>query len=194
MKLNKNLIKISILLSMSTFIISLILVINNLCTHNDMVNYWINVALAIFGSSVVMLFTSIWGYFSERKRYEIQYAAFARDFLLRTSRFLNLYNNKNVNAKEVYTIAGDLHSFYDSFSYEKDFEIYGYFLKYSKRKLKMKKIHDTAFTYSKELSRIEFLAQESFNNNKDDFIFQSSIVPRTLDSSYKLIIELFNDN
>ena len=191
MKLHKRLIYIGTVIILLTFIASLFLVIKN--TENDsIINYWINVLLAIFGSSIVMVLTSIGSYLSERKRYELQYATFARDFLLRAVRFLNLHHNTKTKAKEVSLYAGDIHSYYDSFAYEKNYEILGYFRKNSKRKEKVKYIQNSLHEYANEISRIYQLSIKSIDNDEPDFFFQTSITIREFDRTMDAIQELFS--
>lgn len=191
MKLHKRLIYIGTVIIILTFITSLFLVINN--TENDsIINYWVNVLLAIFGSSIVMVLTSIGSYLSERKRYELQYATFARDFLLRAARFLNLHHNTKNNAKEVSLYAGDIHSYYDSFAYEKNYEIFGYFRKNSKRKEKVEYIQNAIHEYASEISRIYQLSIKSIADDEPKFFFQTSITTREFDRTMDAIKELFS--
>lgn len=99
MRMNKRLFYVGSFVAILTFLASLILTVMNK-TENSSINYSINVLLAIFGSSFVLIITSIWGYLNERKNYEIQYACFFRDFLLRIVRFLIIYDGKNHHQKK----------------------------------------------------------------------------------------------
>ena len=189
MKMNKRLFYIGSFVAIVTFIASFILVIKN--KNNDSgINYCINVLLAIFGSSFVLIITSIWGYFNERKNYEIQYASFFRDFLLRISRFLIIYDNKIVTPKEVFNIAGDIHTLYDSFAYVQAFHIYGYFLKKGCRRKSMFILQCKAFEYAKELTRIRALAQSAYQNNEVNFSFKTNISVEQLEKEKALIDKL----
>lgn len=189
MKLNKKLFWIGTVVALLTFAVSFILVSNN-SNEDYLINYWINVSLAVFGSSVVMILTSIFGYFVERKKYEIQYAAFFRDFLLRIVRFVAMYNNHNVCPEEIYNTAGSIHSLYDSFAYVQDFEIYGYFFKKGKRRVTMEELHNKVYEYANELSRIQMMAQKAYLNNQTNFSFQTTITVNQLDIDKGLVDKL----
>ena len=56
----------------------------------------------------------------------------------------------------MYNFASELHAYYDSFAYEEDYEIFGYFFKNGKRKIFMQKVHESANRYAHEISRIIF--------------------------------------
>ncbi len=193
MKLNKNHIIISSCLVLLTFILSLILTYSsNTLSENSKISFWINVLLAIFGSSVVMLFTSLWGYFSERKKYELQYAAFARDFLLKSMRFLAVYDDKQSSSMDIYVNAGNIHSVYDVFAFEKNYEIYGYIFRYGKKFQKMHLIQNHIDNYAQEISRIETLARVDIEKGKTKSYFKTSINVTSINSDMQNIQALFS--
>ena len=114
MKLHKKTFILGTIITILTFSISLIL-------HNgtkSMLNFLYDISLALFSGCIVLMLTSVLGYFSERRKYEIRYATFIRDFLLRIARFINVYEGTNINSNEVYNIASELHAYYASFAYE----------------------------------------------------------------------------
>ena len=186
MRMNKRLFYVGSFVAILTFLASLILTVMNK-TENISINYSINVLLAIFGSSFVLIITSIWGYLNERKNYEIQYACFFRDFLLRIVRFLIIYDGKKSSPKEVFNIAGDIHALYDSFAYVQAFQIYGYFLKKGCRCKFMRILQNKSFEYAKELTRIRILAQNAYENNETEFSFKTSITVSQLENEKGLI-------
>lgn len=193
MKLNKVLIKIGTFLSISTLVTGFVLVLIN-TNNNQMIDFWINVSLAIFGSSVVMVFTSIWGYFSERKKYEIQYATFSRNFLLRVIRFLDVYTDKKANPSDVYNITSDIHSLYDCYAYEKNYEIFGYFLKKGQKYNQIKTLQKAIDECATEISRIESLARNSIHKNEKELIFKTTITNNFLENTTNIIENLFGKN
>lgn len=191
MKLHKKLIIIGTLIALITLLISFILILCNY-DNDQIICFWSNVSLAVFGSSVVMVVTSIVGYLSERKRYELQYATFMRDFLLRIVRFIDIYNNTKVDPKEINSNASTLHTYYDSFAYEKDFDIYGYFFKNGKKRYLMKQLHNKSNEYAHEISRIESISRNALHNN-ESLIFQTNITVDMLDDTMDLVNQLFQD-
>lgn len=186
MQMNKKLFCVGSIVAFITFIASLILAVKNK-TNDSGINYCMNVLLAIFGSSAVLVITSIWGYFNDRKNYEIQYASFFRDFLLRIMRFLTIYNNKAISPKEVLSIVGEIHAFYDSFAYVQDFLIDGYFIKRGCSRSTMIMMQKKAFNYSQELSRIRKLAENSYLIGEEKFSFVTGITVKQLEDEKMLI-------
>lgn len=159
MKLHKKTFILGTIITILTFSISLIL-------HNgtkSMLNFLYDISLALFSGCIVLMLTSVLGYFSERRKYEIRYATFIRDFLLRIARFINVYEGTNINSNEVYNIASELHAYYDSFAYEEDYEIFGYFFKNAKEKFSCKK-------YMSQLINMHMKFQELYLNQEKLYI------------------------
>lgn len=195
MKLNRNLIIISSCLVLFTFILSLILTYS-LHTPIDehKFSFWVNVLLAIFGSSVVMIYTSLWGYFSERQKYELQYAAFARYYLLRCVRFIDLYDNKPSYSHNLCLSAGDLHAVYESYAFRENYEVYGYILKCGKKYNHMRKVQNIIDELAQEISKIEKIARNDYQKGNSQTYFKTSISIDSITSDMKEIEKLFNFN
>ena len=197
MRLNKNLIKISLKISGITLITSLILTIYNLDKSSAWLNYLVSIVLAIFGSSVVLFVTSFWGYYSERKKYEIRYATYARDFILKFLRFLAIYNGVGADPEKIYDVASNIHSIYDTFAFENDVEIFGYLNKDRDRAKKMKELHNVMYEYARELSRIEQEAMKAMPTSErynGEFKIETKFKRNDLENIYEKINTLFKDN
>ena len=189
MKLHKKTFILGTIITILTFSISLILYNETKST----LNFLYDISLALFSGCIVLMITSVLGYFSERKKYETRYATFIRDFLLRIARFINAYEGTNINSNEVYNIASELHAYYDSFAYEEDYEIFGYFFKNGKRKMFIQKVHESANKYAHEISRIIFESGKALHNN-ENILLSTNITPKELDETMKLISQLFSYN
>lgn len=193
MKLNKNLIIISSCLVLFTFILSLILTYSfHTPFEEHTISFWVNVLLAIFGSSVVMLFTSVWGYFSERKKYELQYAAFARDYLLRCVRFIDLYGSKQSDSHNLCLSAGNLHAVYDSYAFRENYEVYGYILKCGRKHIHMRKVQNRIDDLAQEISKIEKIARDDYQKGNSQTYFKTSINIDSITSAMNEIEKLFS--
>ena len=189
MRINKFLFCITLFLSILSLSTSIIL---NSCKCECSV-FWTNVILAIFGSSFLLMISSIAGYFVEKRKYEFRFASYARSFLLKIGRFINTYNSVSDKTDEIYRESGMLHSLYDDFAYENNVDIKGYFCKCGKSRKRMADLQKSIDDLAKKISTIEYEAQYALHNKKD-YQLNTTITTSELDAIHNKIILLFNHN
>ena len=114
MKSNKYLSISTIVLTLTTFVLSLCW---NSSTNID-TKYWTNIMFAIFGSGLLSAFVSITGYFSECRKYRIANLAFTRNFLVQTGNSLMYIQCNNPNLETIYRELLNLCSVFGNFAFE----------------------------------------------------------------------------
>ena len=182
MKTHKYLFWITLFLSIGSFV-------TTICLHSsDSINsiYWNNIFLAVFGSSLIVMLSSIAGYFIERRRYLLKLATFSENFSCKVSNAEQFIICSNPPVVEAYREINLVINFYDSFALENQATKNDSFFKNRSYRKTVQSLYDYINSLQMELLDRRRVAEKSLINHCIPYTFVHLLNDNELQKLYSI--------